>query len=53
MVSVRHFVQDSLLAAGLFVAVAVGVSIPGSHLVGVLLDRYSTSPPPRLAFSRT
>jgi hypothetical protein len=41
MVSVRHFVQDSLLATGLFVAVVVGVSIPASHLIGVSLDRYS------------
>jgi hypothetical protein len=49
MVSVRHFVQDSLLVAGLLVAVVVGVSIPGSHLVGAFLDRYSPSPPPRMA----
>jgi hypothetical protein len=49
MVSVRHFALDSLLVACLLVAVAVGVSIPGSHLVGAFLDRYSPSPPPRLA----
>jgi hypothetical protein len=49
MVSVRHFVLDSLLVAGLFVAAAVGVSIPASHLVGAFLDHYSPSPSPRLA----
>ena len=49
MVSVRHFVQDSLLVACLLVAVVVGVSIPGSHLIGAFLDRYSPSPPPRMA----
>jgi hypothetical protein len=49
MVSVRHFVQDSLLAACLLVAVVVSVSIPGSHLIAAFLDRYSPSPPPRMA----
>jgi len=49
MVSVRHFALNSLLVAGLFVAVVVGVSIPASHLIGVSLDRYSPSPPPRVA----
>lgn len=49
MVSVRHFALDSLLVACLLVAVAVGVSIPASHLIGAFLDRYSPSPPPRLA----
>jgi hypothetical protein len=49
MVSVRHFALDSLLVVCLLVAVAVGVSIPGSHLIGVFLDRYSPPPPPRLA----
>ena len=49
MVSVRHFVLDSLLVACLLVAVVVSVSIPGSHLVGAFLDRYSPSPPPRMA----
>jgi len=49
MVSLRYFTLDSLLVACLLVAVLVGVSIPGYHLVGVFLDRYSTSPPPRLA----
>jgi len=49
MVSVRHFALDSLLVACLLVAVVVGVSIPASHLVDAFLDRYSTSPPPRMA----
>jgi hypothetical protein len=49
MVSVRHFALDSLLVACLLVVVVVGVSIPASHLVGAFLDRYSPSPPPRLA----
>ena len=49
MVSVRHFVLDSLLVACLLVAVAVGVSIPASHLVDAFLDRYSPSPPPKIA----
>jgi hypothetical protein len=49
MVSVRHFALDSLLVACLLVAVAVGVSIPASHLVDAFLDRYSTSPSPRVA----
>jgi len=48
-VSVRHFALDSLLVACLLVAVVVVVSIPGSYLVGAFLDRYSPSPPPRLA----
>ena len=49
MVSLRYFTLDSLLVAGLLVAVVVGVSIPTSHLVGAVLDRYSPSPPPRVA----
>ncbi|MDH4135952.1 MAG: hypothetical protein OEW09_04435, partial [Anaerolineae bacterium] len=49
MVSLRYFTLDSLLVACLIVAVVVGVSIPASHLVGAFLDRYSTSPPPRMA----
>jgi hypothetical protein len=48
MVSVRHFALNSLLVACLLVAVVVGVSIPGSHLIGAFLDRYSSSPPPRM-----
>ena len=49
MISVRLFALDSLLIAGLLVVVVVGVSIPASHLVDAFLDRYSTSPPPRMA----
>jgi len=49
MISVRHFALNSLLVASLLVAVAVGVSIPASHLVGAFLDRYSPPPPPRMA----
>jgi hypothetical protein len=49
VVSLRYFALDSLLVACLIVAVLVGVSIPASHLVGAFLDRYSTSPPPRMA----
>ena len=48
-VSVRHFVLNSVLIACLLVAIVVGVSIPGSHLIGVFLDHYSPSPPPRMA----
>ncbi len=49
MVSVRHFALDSLLVACLLVAVVVGVSIPGSFLIGAFLERYPSSPPPRIA----
>jgi hypothetical protein len=49
MVSLRYFTLDSLLVACLLIAVVVGVSIPASHLVDAFLDRYSTSPPPRMA----
>jgi hypothetical protein len=49
MVSVRYFVLDSLLIACLLVAVVVGVSIPGSRLIGAFLDRYSPSPSPTMA----
>jgi hypothetical protein len=49
MLSVRHFALDSLLVACLLIAVVVGVSIPGSHLIGAFLDRYSPSPPARMA----
>ena len=48
MLSLRYFTLDSLLIACLLVAVVVGVSIPGSHLIGAFLDRYSPSPPPRI-----
>lgn len=49
MVSVRHFVLDSLLVACLLVAVVVGVSIPASHLIGAFLDGYSPYPLPSMA----
>jgi len=49
MVSLKYFTLDSLLVACLLVAVVVGVSIPGSHLIGAFLDRHSPSPPPAMA----
>jgi len=49
VVSLRYFALDSLLVACLLVAVVVVVSIPASHLVGAFLDRYSPSPPPKIA----
>jgi hypothetical protein len=49
MRTLRYFVLDTGLIACLLVAVMVGVSIPGSHLIGAFLDRYSPLPPPRTA----
>jgi hypothetical protein len=49
MRSLKYFALDSWLIACLLVAVVVGASIPGSHLIGAFLDRYFPSPPPRMA----
>jgi hypothetical protein len=49
MVSLKRFALDGLIVACLLGAVAVGVSIPGSRLIGAVLDRLSFSPPPRVA----
>ena len=49
MGSLRYFVLDTWLVACLLVAVVVGVSIPGSRLIGAFLDRFSPPPPPKVA----
>jgi hypothetical protein len=49
MISLKRFALDGLIVACLLAAVAVGVSIPGSRLIGAFLDRFSSSPPPRMA----
>ena len=49
MVSLKRFALDGLIVACLLVAITVGVSIPGSHLIAAFLDRFSPSPPPRIA----
>lgn len=49
MISLKRFTLDGLIVACLLVAVIVGVSIPGSRLIGAFLDRSSPSPPPRMA----
>jgi hypothetical protein len=48
MISLKRFTLDGLIVACLLVAVAVGVSIPGSRLIGAFLDRSSPPPPPRI-----
>jgi hypothetical protein len=49
MRSLTYFALDSWLIACLLVAVVVGVSIPGSYLIGAFLGRYSLSPSPTMA----
>jgi len=49
MIALKRFALDSLIVACLLIAVAVGVSIPGSRLIAAFLDRFSPSPPPRIA----
>jgi hypothetical protein len=49
MVSVRHFLLDSLLTVFLAIAILVSLSLPCSHLITAFLDRYYPPPPPRLA----
>jgi hypothetical protein len=49
IVSLKRFALDGLIVACLLIAVALGVSIPGSRLIAAFLDRFASSPPPRIA----
>jgi hypothetical protein len=49
MITLKRFALDGLIVACLLAAAAVGVSIPGSRLIGAILDRFSPPPLPRTA----
>jgi hypothetical protein len=49
MITLKRFALDGVIVACLLAAVVVGVSIPGSRLIGAFLDRFSPPPPPRMA----